>query len=97
MRARWTNDVRSVSRLENEAVLDRMAKRLKKRPEILDRRREVVEHLFSSIKQWMYQRRLPDARPRQRARRVQPDGARYNLRRALNILGVEAMIAGVAA
>jgi hypothetical protein len=45
----------------------------------------------------MYQRRLPDARPRQRARRVQPDGARYNLRRALNILGVEAMIAGVAA
>jgi hypothetical protein len=39
MRARWTNDVRSVSRLENEAVLDRMAERLTKRPEILDRRR----------------------------------------------------------
>ena len=46
MRARCTNDVRSVSRLENEAVLDRMAERLKKRPEILDRRREVVEHPF---------------------------------------------------
>jgi len=30
MRARCTNDVRSVSRLENEAVLDRMAERLKK-------------------------------------------------------------------
>jgi hypothetical protein len=41
MRARCTNDVRSVSRLENEAVLDRVAQRLKKRPEILDRRREV--------------------------------------------------------
>jgi hypothetical protein len=51
MRARCTNDVRSVSRLENEAVLDRMAERLKKRPEILDRRREVVEHPFGSIKQ----------------------------------------------
>jgi len=36
MRARCTNYVRSVSRLENEAVLDRMAERLKKRPEILD-------------------------------------------------------------
>jgi hypothetical protein len=46
--------VRSVSRLENEAALDRMAERLKARPEILDRRREVVEHPFGSIKQWMY-------------------------------------------
>jgi hypothetical protein len=36
-------------------VLDRIAERLKKRPEILDRRREVVEHPFGSIKQWMHQ------------------------------------------
>ena len=42
---------RKVSRLENEAVLDRMAARLKARPEILDRRREIVEHPFGSIKQ----------------------------------------------
>ena len=32
-----------------------MAERLKARPAILDRRREVVEHPFGSIKQWMYQ------------------------------------------
>ena len=53
--ARCTNDVRSVSLLENEAALDRMAERLKARPEILNRRREVVEHPFGRIKQWMYQ------------------------------------------
>jgi hypothetical protein len=41
--------------LENEEVLDRVAERLKARPEILDRRREVVEHPFGSIKQWMHQ------------------------------------------
>jgi hypothetical protein len=41
--------------LENEAVLDRMAARLKAKPEILDRRREMVEHPFGSIKQWMNQ------------------------------------------
>ena len=76
MRARCTNDVRSVSRFENEDVLDRMAERLKARPATLDRRREVVEHPFGSIKQWMYQGAFPDARPRQRARRVQPDRAR---------------------
>ena len=32
-----------------------MAERLRARPEILDRRREVVEHPFGSIKQWMRQ------------------------------------------
>ena len=32
-----------------------MAARLKARPEILDRRREMVEHPFGSIKQWMNQ------------------------------------------
>jgi tetratricopeptide (TPR) repeat protein len=35
--------------------LDRMAERLKARLQILDRRREIVEHPFGSIKQWMYQ------------------------------------------
>ena len=55
LRPGCTNDARSVFRLENEDVLDRMAERLKARPAILDRRREVVEHPFGSIKQWMYQ------------------------------------------
>jgi len=46
---------RIVSRLENEAVLDRMQARLAKRPDILGIRRETVEHPFGSIKQWMNQ------------------------------------------
>jgi hypothetical protein len=53
LRSRCTNDFRKVSRLENEAALDRMADRLKERPDILDRRREIVEHLFGAIKPWM--------------------------------------------
>ena len=97
MRARCTNDVRSVSRLENEAVLDRMAERLKKRQEILDRRRELVEHPFGSIKQWMHQgaflmRGLANVRAE-----FSLTALAYNLRRALNILGVEAMTAAAAA
>ena len=55
LRPRCTNTFRRVSRLENEAVLDRMAARLQARPDILDRRRETVEHPFGSIKQWMGQ------------------------------------------
>ena len=49
------SSLRKVSRLENEEVLDRMAERLNSPSEILDRRRETVEHPFGSIKQWMNQ------------------------------------------
>jgi Transposase DDE domain len=51
LRPRCTKDFRAVSRLENEDALDRMAARLKARPDILTRRREIVEHPFGSIKQ----------------------------------------------
>jgi len=95
LRARCTNDVRSVSRLENEDVLDRMAERLKARPEILDRRRETVEHPFGSIKQWMNQgaflmRGLANVRAE-----FSLTALVYNLRRALNILGVGPMMAAL--
>ena len=97
LRPRCTNNARSVFRLENEDVLDRMGERLKVRPAILDRRREVVEHPFGSIKQWMYQgaflmRGLANVRAE-----FSLTALAYNLRRALNILGVEAMTAAVAA
>jgi transposase len=95
LRARCTTNVRRVSRLENEAVLDRMAERLRARPELLDRRRETVEHPFGSIKQWMNQgafltRGLANVRGE-----FSLTALAYNLRRALNIVGVGAMIAAV--
>lgn len=49
------NLYRRFSRLENEAVLDRMAAKLDARPDILDRLRESVEHPFGTIKKWMNQ------------------------------------------
>jgi Transposase DDE domain len=43
------NQFRSVSRLENEAVLDRMQARIAQRPDILDQRRETVEHPLARL------------------------------------------------
>ena len=43
LRSRCTKTYRHVSRLENEAVLDRMAARLAARPEVLDQRRSSGE------------------------------------------------------
>ena len=74
-----------------------MSARLKARPEILDRRRETVEHPFGTIKQWMNQgaflmRGLEKVRAE-----FSLTALAYNLRRALNILGMEELMAAVAA
>jgi transposase len=88
---------RAVSRLENEAVLDRMQERLAKRPDVLDRRRETVEHPFGTIKQWMNQgaflmRGLEKVRAE-----FSLTALAYNLRRVLNIVGFIELMAAVAA
>jgi len=91
------NQFRSVSRLENEAVLDRMQARLAKHPDIPDRRRETVEHPFGTIKQWMNQgaflmRGLEKVRGE-----FSLTALAYNLRRVLNIVGFTELMAAVQA
>ena len=88
---------RTVSRLENEAVLDRMQDRMAKRPDVLDRRRETVEHPFGTIKQWMNQgaflmRGLENVRAE-----FSLTALAYNLRRVLNLVGFPELMAAVAA
>src|SRR5664280_2800628 len=95
LRPRCTKDVRAVSRLENEDALDRMAERLKARPEILDRRREIVEHPFGTIKQWMNQgaflmRGLEKVRAE-----FSLTALAYNLRRALNLVKFSDLMAAL--
>ncbi|MDJ1637476.1 IS1182 family transposase [Rhizobium rhizogenes] len=98
LKSRCTNNpYRRVSRLENEAVLDRMAARLAARPEVLDQRRESVEHPFGTIKQWMYQgaflmRRLENVRAEFSLKALA-----YNIRRAITLIGVPGLIAAALA
>ena len=87
---------RHVNRYENEAIIERMAARLAARPEVMNRRRESVEHPFGSIKQWMGQgafltRRLENVRGE-----FSLTALAYNLRRTINLVGIPAMIAAVA-
>ena len=86
---------RRVSRLENEAVLDRMAARLKARPELLDRRRESVEHPFGSIKQWMNQGAFLMKGLDKVRGEFSLTALVYNMRRAINILGMAPLMAAV--
>ena len=94
LRERCTkNTYRSITRFENEATMERMANRLAARPEVMDRRRESVEHPFGSIKQWMGQgafltRRLGNVRGE-----FSLTALAYNMRRAINLVGIPALIA----
>lgn len=97
LKSRCTQSFRRVSRLENEAVLDRMAARLALRPGVLDERRNSVEHPFGTIKQWMGQgaflmRRLENVRGE-----FSLTALAYNIRRAITLVGVPGLIAAVRA
>jgi Transposase DDE domain len=97
LRPRCTNaDYRAVSRLENEDALDRMAARLRQRPDLLARRQEIVEHPFGTIKQWMNQGAFLMRGLEKVGGEFSLTALAYNLRRALNILGMEKLMAAVA-
>lgn len=70
-----------------------MAARLAARPEMLDHRRNSVEHTFGTIKQWMGQgtflmRRLENVRGK-----FSLTALAYNIRRAVTSVGVLGLIA----
>ena len=89
------NSFRSVSRLENEAVLDRMEARIAKQPEIFARRRETVEHPFGSIKQWMNQGAFLMRGIEKVRGEFSLTALAYNLRRVLNLVGFRTLMAAV--
>jgi hypothetical protein len=79
----------------NEDALDRMAERLKGRPQVLDRRCEIVEDPFGCIKQWIN----PGAFPMRGLENVRAKfgltALVHNLHRALSFLGVRPMMTGL--
>jgi Transposase DDE domain len=81
----------------SSTILDRMQTRIAQRCDILDRRRETVEHPFGSIKQWMNQgaflmRGLEKVRGE-----FSLTALAYNLRRVLNIVELPKLIAALPA
>jgi transposase len=84
---------RHVSRHAHEAAFERMQQRLNERPEMMLRRRAIVEHPFGNLKQWLFGngrfllRQLGGAQG-EMSLAVQA----YNLKRAINVLGARRMI-----
>jgi transposase len=87
---------RRISRSANEHVLEEMNARVASNPEILRKRKAIVEHPFGTIKRWMNQayfltRGLTNVRAE-----FCLSALAYNLKRVLAIVGVPALIAALA-
>jgi transposase len=86
---------RRITRWEHEAVIEAMQRRLDEMPDAMRVRRSVVEHVFGTIKDWM-------GRGHFRTRRLVNVGTEmslyvlaYNLKRAIAVLGVPALVAAI--
>ncbi|WP_426782722.1 IS1182 family transposase [Pseudomonas atacamensis] len=85
---------RYISRHLHEQAFERMEQRMQAHPEMTVSRRSIVEHPFGNLKQWLFGnarfllRQLEGARA-EMALAVNA----YNLKRAINVLGVRQMMA----
>jgi transposase len=87
---------RVICRWIYEGVVDDMRKRMKSHPEVMDERKKVVEHTFGTLKRAFGAPFLLLRGLRKVSGEVGLLLFSYNLRRALNILGVEALIQALA-
>lgn len=98
LRPRCTRTVRRPRRLTrwvHEALMDAMATRVKHRPDVMRKRRAIVEHPFGTIKRAMQQGEfLMKGLPKVRTE-MSLTVLAYNLKRAINILGSRAIIDAV--
>ena len=83
---------RRIRRWEHEEVLEAAAAELKKNPDAMRQRKRLVEHPYGTIKHWMgsthfLMKRLPNVQAEMSLHVLA-----YNLRRAINVLGVPKII-----
>jgi BMFP domain-containing protein YqiC len=83
-----SGSARRIKRWEHEAVLDAAQAELKKYPQAMRQRKRLVEHPYGTIKHWMgsthfLMKRLPNVQAEMSLHVLA-----YNLRRAINVLGV---------
>ncbi len=83
---------RLIWRWVHEQVVDDMRKRMRSHPEVMDERKKVVEHTFGTVKRAFGAPYLLLRGLRKVSGEIGLLLFSYNLRRALNILGVEALI-----
>ena len=98
IKAKYTRNKRGrrITRWVDEHILERMAKRVKANPQLMVKRKRIVEHPFGTIRFWSKQgcilmRGLEKVRAE-----MSLSTSADNINRAINILGVQKMIEALA-
>jgi len=87
-----TGKERRVSRWEREDVLDAMRERVDRRPDMMRLRRDTVEHPFGTLKRWMGAEHFLTKGLHNVGTEMSLQVLAYNLKRVMNILGVEGLL-----
>jgi transposase len=83
---------RIISRWEHEDVVERMQERPNHAPQAFRWRQQTVEHVFGTLKSWAGSaRRLTKTLPKVRTE-ISLHELAYNMKRAMQILGVEPLM-----
>jgi transposase len=85
---------RKLSRLADEAVVERQAERVAAHPVIVAQRKTIVEHVFGTLRHWGHDEFLCRGLALVRAE-FTLSALTYNLRRALNVCGAARMLAAL--
>jgi transposase len=86
---------RTITRLAAEEVQERMAERVARNPQIMRRRKAIIEHCFGTIKRSLGYDYFLCRGLRNVATEVNLTVLAYNLKRACNLVGVKNLIAAV--
>ena len=85
-------DARRITRCPEEHSIDLMNERVKKRPEIIKKRKQIVEHVFGSIKFWNGHNHFLMRGLEKVKAEFSLFALSYNVTRAINLVGVKRMI-----
>jgi len=86
------SNARRIRRWEHEAVLDAAQLELKKRPDAMRQRKRLVEHPYGTIKHWMGSTHFLMKRLENVQAEMGLHVLAYNMKRAINVLGVPKII-----
>lgn len=89
-----TSAYRRIDRLSNQAVVERAAQRVAARPDLMARRKEIVEHVFGTLRQWSHDTFLMMGLEKVRTE-FTLSAIAYNLRRVLNVVSMEKLLEAV--
>jgi transposase len=90
-----TGKYRAIARRANEEVLERAAERVAARSELVAARKEIVEHVFGTLRNWTHDVFLLRGLLKVRAE-FSLSALVYNLRRVLNVVSMEQLLQKVA-